>query len=122
MAKTKEDRIEFGKHLFVVTCVPCHQAGAQGVPKRYPPLAASDFLNADKKRAIKILIHGRQGVITVNSLSYTNSMPSFPLGDEDIANTLTYVYNSFGNSGKEVTPAEVKAARAEKASHPPRPR
>jgi nitrite reductase (NO-forming) len=41
-------------------------------------------------------------------------MPSFPLSDGDIANALTYVYNSFGNSGKEVTAAEVKALRAEK--------
>jgi hypothetical protein len=40
-------------------------------------------------------------------------MPKFPLSDEDIANALTYVYNSFGNSGKEVTPKEVSAARAE---------
>jgi hypothetical protein len=41
-------------------------------------------------------------------------MPKFPLSDDDIANALTYVYSSFGNSGKEVTPQEVSAARAEK--------
>jgi mono/diheme cytochrome c family protein len=41
-------------------------------------------------------------------------MPSFPLSDEDIANALTYTYNNFGNSGKEVTPDEVKALRTEK--------
>ena len=33
--------------------------------------------------------------------------------DEDIANALTFVYNSFGNSGLEVKPEEVKALRAE---------
>ena len=40
-------------------------------------------------------------------------MPSFPLTDQDIANVLTYVYNSFGNSGLEVTPEEIKALRAQ---------
>jgi nitrite reductase (NO-forming) len=40
-------------------------------------------------------------------------MPKFPLGDDDIANALTFVYNSFGNAGLEVKPEEVKALRAE---------
>jgi mono/diheme cytochrome c family protein len=40
-------------------------------------------------------------------------MPSLPLGDEDIANALTFVYNSFGNSGKVVAPEEVKAMRGQ---------
>jgi nitrite reductase (NO-forming) len=71
-------------------------------------------LNADKNRAIKVLIHGLQGEVTVNGRKFNNSMPSFPLGDEDIANALTYVYNSFGNSGKEVTPEEVGVLRAQR--------
>jgi nitrite reductase (NO-forming) len=41
----------------------------------------------------------------------------FPLTDENIANVLTFVYNSFGNSGFEVTPEEVKLQR----THPPAP-
>jgi nitrite reductase (NO-forming) len=40
-------------------------------------------------------------------------MPKFPLGDDDIANVLTFVYNSFGNIGLEVKPEEGKALRAE---------
>ena len=55
--------------------------------------------------------------MVVNGLKFNNNMPSFPLTDEDIANVLTYVYNSFGNSGLEVTPEEVNALRA----HPPAP-
>jgi len=61
-----------------------------------------------------VLLHGKQGDIVVNGARYNNNMPSFPLSDEDIANALTYTYNNFGNSGKEVTPDEVKALRAEK--------
>ncbi len=112
--KSKPERIEHGKRLFATVCALCHQPTGEGVPEKFPPLAGSDFLNSDKNRAIKILLHGRQGEITVNGRKFNNSMPSFPLGDEDIANALTFVYNSFGNSGKEVTPEEVKALRAEK--------
>lgn len=116
VAQTKEERIEMGKHLFTTMCATCHQVAGQGVANKYPPLAGSDFLNADKNQAIRVLLHGRQGEITVNGVNYNNTMPAFPLSDEDIANALTYTYNNFGNSGKEVTPAEVKALRAEKVA------
>jgi mono/diheme cytochrome c family protein len=112
--KTKDERIELGKRLFTTVCASCHQPNGQGIPTRFPPLAASDFLNADKNRAIKTVINGLQGEVVVNGQKINSSMPRFPLGDADIANVLTYVYNSFGNSGKEVTPDEVKILRAEK--------
>lgn len=103
-----------GRHLFTTVCALCHQPDAQGIPNKFPPLAGSDFLNADKDRAIGILLHGRQGEIVVNGKTFNNSMPMFPLSDQDIAAALTYIYSSFGNSGKTVSPAEVKALRAEK--------
>jgi mono/diheme cytochrome c family protein len=112
-AKSKPERIEFGRRLFTSICSACHQPTGQGLPNVFPPLAGSDFLNADKNRAIKIVINGRQGEVIVNGRKFNNSMPKFPLGDDDIANVLTFVYNSFGNAGMEVTPDEVKALRTQ---------
>ncbi len=109
--KTKTERIALGKRLFTI-CAACHQPTGRGLPNMFPPLAGSDFLNADKTRAIKLVLHGRQGEVVVNGMKYNNNMPSFPLSDQDVANVLTYVYNSFGNSGLEVTPEEVKTQRA----------
>ncbi len=111
--KTKAEKIELGRRLFVSICAACHQPTGQGLPNVFPPLAGSDFLNADKNRAIKIVINGRQGELIVNRRKFNNSMPKFPLGDDDIANVLTFVYNSFGNAGLEVQPDEVKALRAQ---------
>ena len=113
-ANNKTERFQAGKGLFTTMCATCHQVAGQGLVGKYPPLANSDYLNADKSQAIRVLLHGKQGDIVVNGAKYNNNMPSFPLSDEDIANALTYTYNNFGNSGKEVTPAEVKALRAEK--------
>jgi mono/diheme cytochrome c family protein len=112
-AKSKSERITLGRQLFTSICAACHQASGLGRPNVFPPLAGSDYLNADKQRAIQIVIHGRQGEVVVNGLKYNSSMPSFPLSDDNIANVLTYVYNSFGNSGLEVTPDEVKAVRTQ---------
>jgi mono/diheme cytochrome c family protein len=112
-AKSKVERIEMGRRLFTSVCAACHQPTGRGLPNVFPPLAGSDFLNADKNRAIQTVIFGRQGEVVVNGLKFNNSMPSFPLSDQDIANVLTFVYNSFGNSGLEVTPEEVKALRSQ---------
>jgi mono/diheme cytochrome c family protein len=115
-AASKAERITRGKQVFATICMPCHQATGLGIPNQFPPLAGSDFLNADKRRAINILIHGLQGQVVVNGQVFNNSMPQLPLTDEDIANALTYVYNSFGNSGKEVTSSEVAALRSDNVS------
>jgi len=112
-AKSKPQKIELGRRLFSSICAACHQPTGQGLPNVFPPLAGSDFLNADKNRAIKIVINGRQGEVIVNGMKFNNSMPKFPLGDEDIANVLTFVYNSFGNAGLEVQPEEVKFLRTQ---------
>jgi mono/diheme cytochrome c family protein len=117
VARSKAERIAQGRRLFTSICAACHQPTGRGLPNVFPPLAGSDFLNADKNRAIQTVIFGRQGEVVVNGLKFNNSMPSFPLNDQDIANALTFVYNSFGNSGLEVTPDEVKALR----SQPPAP-
>jgi mono/diheme cytochrome c family protein len=111
--KTKAERIDAGRQLFTSICSACHQLTGRGIPNLFPPVAGSDFLNADKNRAIKTVINGRQGEIIVNGLKFNNSMPKFPLSDDDIANALTFVYNSFGNSGLEVTSEEVKHLRSE---------
>ena len=109
--RSKAERMEVGKRLFTTICAACHQPTGQGIPNRFPPLAGSDFLNSDKQRAIQILLNGLQGEVVVNGMKFNNSMPMFPLTDSDVASALTYVLNSFGNSGQEVTTDEVKALR-----------
>ncbi len=113
-AKSMVERIEFGKQMYMQTCFACHQAEGQGIPNAFPPLAESDYLNADVTRAIDIILYGKTGEITVNGEKYNSVMTAQALSDDEIANVLTYVYNSWGNSKKEVTPAMVKAVRNDK--------
>lgn len=110
-AKSMAERMEFGKNTYMQTCFACHQAEGQGIPNAFPPVAKSDYLNADVTRAIDIVLHGLTGEITVNGEKYNSIMTAQALSDDEIANVLTYVYNSWGNSKKEVTPAMVKAVR-----------
>jgi mono/diheme cytochrome c family protein len=100
-----------GKKVYTQTCIACHQATGAGIPGAFPPLAKSDYLNADVNRAIKQVIKGSNGPITVNGKKYTTPMPAQALSDQQIADVLTYVYANWGNSKKVVTLAMVKAQR-----------
>lgn len=79
----------------------------------FPPLAGSDFLKADKERAIRIPIKGLNGPITVNGKPYNNLMPPQQFTDDQIADVLTYVMNSWGNNFGTVSVQEVKRVRGE---------
>jgi len=106
-ASSKAERIELGKQLYAQTCFACHQGEGQGIAGAFPPLANSDYLNEDIKRTIDIVLHGKTGEITVNGEKYNSVMTSQSLTDEEVANVLTYIYNSWGNNGAEVTPKMV---------------
>ena len=106
--KTKEQQIADGKVIYAKTCVACHQAQGQGMEGAFPPLAKSDFLNADVDRAIDIVLHGKQGEVTVNGKKYNSVMTPQPLSVQEVADVLTYVYNTWDNSKKVVTPEMVQ--------------
>ena len=106
-------QIAAGEQLFRGTCSVCHQATGQGLPSVFPPLAKSDYLMANKQRAIEIVLKGLTGPVTVNGKPFNSVMPPMSqLRDDEIANILTYVRNSWGNQGEQVTAAEVTDARA----------
>ena len=111
-ARTRAERIERGARTYKAVCAACHQPNGAGIPDAFPPLAGSDFLNADKRRAIGVVVHGLSGEVQVNGKSFNSIMPSLGLSDEAVANVLTFVYSEWGNAGHEVTPDEVKAVRA----------
>ncbi len=112
-AIAKAQRINSGRQIFYSICAACHQPSGLGLPHQFPPLAHSDYLNADKDRAARTVLNGRQGPIVVNGQMFNNSMPKFPLSDDNIADVLTFVYNAFGNDDGEVTPADVARARTQ---------
>ncbi len=110
---TKDMQIKAGAALFTGTCSVCHQANGEGLPGVFPPLAKSDFLTQDRAKAIAVVINGLSGPVKVNGKDYNSVMPPMSqLNDDAIANILTYVTNSWGNTGDQITQAEVAKVRA----------
>ena len=72
--------------------------------------------NADATKPIRIVLHGFQGAIERNGKTYNGVMAAWSqLSDQEIADVLTHVRSSWGNSAGAVTVDEVKAVRDQTA-------
>jgi len=109
--KSLAEKMISGKQVYMQTCFACHQGEGQGIANAFPPLAKSDYLNADVNRSIGIILKGKTGKITVNGKEYNSVMTKQLLSNEEIADVLTYVYNSWGNNKTNVTKAQVNAVK-----------
>ena len=102
-----------GKQVYLQVCLACHQVDAGGVQGMTPTLVKTTYVLGPKTPLIKIVLNGMTGAVTINGDDYHNVMaPHSDLTDQQIADVLTYVRNSFGNKASAVTVAQVKAVRA----------
>ncbi len=102
---------ERGKEIYLRNCISCHMEQGEGLEGIFPPVAKSDYMLADKKRAIQQTLYGVTGEMTVNGKSYNGEMNAYDLTDEQTSDLMNYIFNSFENKGGVITPADVKAAR-----------
>jgi len=100
-----------GEEVYGKTCKACHQATGKGIPSAFPPLAESDYLLEDKNRAIKTVLEGLTGEITVNGNTFNGTMTPQAISDQEVVDVLNYVLNSWGNAGGEVTLEDVAAQK-----------
>jgi len=100
---------------YEAVCGLCHQPDGLGKPGQFPPLAGSEWANGSVGRFCRIPLAGVSGPIKVAGQSWNLSMPAMgaSMPDEDLALVLTYIRSSWGNKASEVSPAQVKAIRAE---------
>ena len=105
-----------GKKVYA-NCAACHQNSGKGAPGQFPPLVGVDYVNAGTERLAGILLHGINGALTVNGVTYNAAaMPAWSatLGDDKIAQVITYIRHEFGGLPPEeavVTAESMEAAR-----------
>ena len=101
--------------MYAQTCLTCHQADGGGVPNLNPPLIKTTYVLGDKSQLARSVLNGLKVPVEIDGDTYSNAMPAQNhLNDQQIADVLTYVRNSFGNKASQVRVAEVKAVRASK--------
>jgi mono/diheme cytochrome c family protein len=108
-----QESIARGEKLYTLYCLSCHQKSGNGVPHMNPPLVKTSYVTGDIKKLVTWVLKGSTENVEIDGKSYSNNMPAQNyLKDEQIADVLTYVRNSFGNSSSAITATEVKAIRA----------
>ncbi|MFN4764259.1 c-type cytochrome [Gillisia sp. Q332] len=99
-----------GKDVYSDFCITCHLSDGKGITGTFPPLDGSNWLTEKRKESIHAVKYGLQGPIEVNGENYNMAMAPLGLTDQEVADVLTYVMNSWSNSSKKpVTLEEVKA-------------
>lgn len=102
-----------GETIYKKICLTCHQVDGSGVPNLNPPLIQTKWVLGSKTILVKQVVKGSNGTVEIDGDTFRNTMPPQPkLTDQEIADVLTYVRNSFGNKTSQVSPAEVKSIRA----------
>lgn len=97
-----------GKMVYGDFCITCHMGNGEGLAGTFPPLAKSDFLMTHRNKSIHAIKYGLQGEITVNGNKYNSIMASQGLTDDEVADVMNYITNSWGNKNdKMVTEKEV---------------
>ena len=100
--------MERGAEVYEGFCMSCHLSEGQGEPNAFPPLADSDYLMNKREESIRAVKYGLSGEITVNGITYNSAMASFGLSDDEVADVMNYILNSWGNEdGDMVTASEV---------------
>ncbi len=104
--------LERGSEIYISTCIACHQSNGEGVPGLNPPLVKTSHVLGDKTKLIQIMLKGMDEAVVINDITYTTPMPSFEqLTDQQIADVLNYVRNSFGNKAAVISVGQIKAER-----------
>ena len=107
--KPLEQSIADGKEIYADFCLQCHMAKGEGVKGAFPPLAKSDYLK-DIDQSIHAVKYGLKGPIKVNGVSYNGNMINQGLDEEEIADVMNYILNSWGNSSAVIITEEKVAS------------
>ena len=105
-----------GAQVFQNICKTCHGDDGNGLPSLAPPLNQSSWVVGDKRKLIAIALYGLTGPVTVNNKTYkapeiSGEMPGMinndELGEEDIAQVLSFIRKNWSNKADAVSAGEV---------------
>lgn len=106
----QNDSFNRGRQVYSDFCITCHLPDGKGVPGINPPIDGSNWLTDKRKESIHAIKFGLQGPIEVNGFKYNSLMAPQGLSDQEVADVMNYIMNSWSNtSNKPVLEDEVAA-------------
>jgi mono/diheme cytochrome c family protein len=105
-----------GSDHYAQLCIACHGPDGKGIVTSdhlhlAPPLTGSPRVVGSPDALVRIVLHGLMGEI--DGKTYAGAMVPMKANDDQwVAEVLTFIRNSFGNSAPAIIPAEVATIRA----------
>ncbi|NVZ93853.1 cytochrome c [Pseudomonas sp. D6002] len=109
----KGDDSKPGASVYIDNCAACHRTDGHGYTRVFPALAGNPVLQtADATSLINIVLNGGTLPATHTAPS-TFTMPAFAwrLSDQEVADVVSFVRDSWGNKGEPVKASQVKDLR-----------
>lgn len=104
---------------YVEHCTVCHRLDGMGAPLVYPALKGNSMVFADDPSSLiqVTLAGGRMPQTPAHRMAF--AMPGFAhVGNEDLAQIISFIRNAWGNHASAVTPADIARMRHEIANKP----
>jgi len=96
-----------GKALYATSCQSCHQANGEGLPGAFPPLKGSPVVTGDNlEMYVDIIMNGYDARPEYGVMSAVGTNMEWT--EHEVAAVINYERSAWGNSGKKVTPEEVR--------------
>jgi mono/diheme cytochrome c family protein len=105
--------MKLGAAIYADECSACHTPTGKGIANLFSALAGSAAVQStDPTSAIRVVLAGTQSVAT-DGAPTAPAMPGFAwlLDDRQVAAVVTYIRNSWGNAGPQVTAEDVAKRR-----------
>ena len=102
-----------GASIYASSCAACHTLDGAGIQRLFPALANQPSVQQqDPASLITAVLRGARAVATPAAPTGP-AMPSYAwkLNDDQVADVLTYIRNSWGNAAPAVSAGAVKSAR-----------
>lgn len=96
-----------GQTLYAANCQSCHQPSGEGLKGAFPPLKGSPIvIGTDLELYVDIIMNGYDARPEYGAMAAVGTNMSFT--ENDVAAIINYERTSWGNTGKKVTPEEIK--------------
>jgi len=108
-----DERMKTGAAIYHDTCAACHGGQGEGAMPLFPALRGNQVVQQKSSETLaRLVLLGSQGARTSGAVT-TPSMPplGWRLSDQQIADVLTYVRNSWGNTAAPVEASDAASVR-----------
>ncbi|MEB0046058.1 MULTISPECIES: cytochrome c [unclassified Pseudomonas] len=109
----KGDDSRPGASVYIDNCAACHRTDGHGYTRVFPALAGNPVLQSDDPTSLIHIVLKGGTLPATHTAPSTFTMPGFAgrLSDEEVAQVVSFIRSSWGNSGSPVKASTVAALR-----------